>query len=354
MNETYNKKQIGVLMMRGSTIDIYTSSNTSSVFSFQFSSEIYAEMEIKNVELATKQLIDFFAVNQIPPTEFVFIIQSPLFRKEFPIAPQEKLESTINVYLDYIPFDSVLSKRIKTETGVMIIAANGDLIQSIRKMFAATSSTIDCVTALEGLSIFPKGGLSILTQLSAETILKNIVLIKQESFSLTPQRSVEGFEVAEEVEEKEKSSLPLLLPVFVVLLALLGLVYYLSSKPSLPVASKKNIVNPSSSKLYPSTAATSIPNTYTPTIKLSTSKSLVDQINKIKLHLNSAGYTSIIEDIASDSPNSRSFVIYSSNVPSSVKTSIQSILKSVIPVHVQLIDDRFGTVGIYERQHFNT
>lgn len=244
MSEKNNKKQNGILFMRGATIDIYIPSYSATVFSFQLTSEVYSEMEIKNVELATKQLVDFFTVNKIPASEFVLIIQTPLFRKEFPLAPQEKLEESINLYLDYIPFDSVLSKRIKTDAGVLIVAANGDLIQNIHKMFADTFSTIECTTALEGLPIFPKGGLSVLTALSGETILKNAPLIKQESFSLTPQRSVEGFEIVEEVQEKkEKSILPLLIPVFVILLIVLAYAYSKSQTPP-PTAPQKVTITP--------------------------------------------------------------------------------------------------------------
>lgn len=244
MSETNNKKRRGVLFMRGATIDIYIPSYSATVFSFQLTSEVYSEMEIINVELATKQLVDFFTVNKIPASEFVLIIQTPLFRKEFPLAPQEKLEESINLYLDYIPFDSVLSKRIKTDGGVLIVAANGDLIQNIHKMFTDTFSTIECTTALEGLPIFPKGGLSVLTALSGETILKNAPLIKQESFSLTPQRSVEGFEIVEEVQEKkEKSILPLLIPVFVILLIVLAYAYSKSQTPP-PIAPQKVTITP--------------------------------------------------------------------------------------------------------------
>ena len=132
MNEVNNKKRRGVLLMRGATVDIYIPSYSATVFSFKLSSDVFSEMEIVNVDLATKLLVDYFTVNKIPPTEFVLIMQTPLFRKEFPLAPQEKLEDSINSYLDYIPFDSVLSKRVKTDVGVMVIAANGDLIQSIR------------------------------------------------------------------------------------------------------------------------------------------------------------------------------------------------------------------------------
>ncbi|MFH0773283.1 MAG: hypothetical protein V1922_03150 [bacterium] len=247
MNDIKNKKQIGVLLMKGATIDMYIPTYSATVFSFKLPAEVYADMEITNIDLGTKQLVDFFAVNKIPATEFVLIIQSPLFRKEFTLAPQEKLENSINQYLDYIPFDSVLSKRIKTDSGVMIIVANGDLIQSLHKMFIAASSRIECDTALEGLTIFPKGGLSILTQLSGETILKHISLIKQESFSLTPQRSIEGFEAAEEgaEEKKEKSMLPLLIPVFILLMIILAVVYYKSQAPPTPINQIKSATKPS-------------------------------------------------------------------------------------------------------------
>jgi len=329
MNETTMSKRAGVLLMRGAVIDVYIPSYSAAVFSLQFSPEMYAEMEIKNTDLATKMVEDFFTVNKIPPTEFVFIIQTPLFRKGFPIAPQEKLEESINLYLDYIPFDSVLSKRIKTDTGVMVIAANGDLIRSIQKMFSAVASTVECITALEGLTIFPKGGLSILTQASAEIILKNIPLIKQESFSLTPQRSVEGFEVVpEEEEKKEKSSLPLLLPVFIILLLILGFVYIKSSEPASSITPKK-ITSPTVAP------TSSIINKSAVTIKITTAKSSLSSSEKVKALLKSSGYTSITEDSIADSTSGRTFVIYAPTITLSTKKSIQSILIGTVPTIVE-------------------
>lgn len=246
MNEENIKKQIGVLFMRGAMIDVYIPSFSSSILSFQMRSDAYSEMEIKNIEEATKQLSDFFTIHKIPSTVFVLIIQTPLFRKEFSLAPQEKLESSINTYLDYIPFDSVLSKRVKSDNGVLVVAANGDLIANLHKMFTAVACSIECTTALEGLTLFPKGGLSVLTQISGDTILKNISLIKQESFSLTPQRSVEGFEVAEEEEEKkEKSTLPFLIPIFIILMIILVFVYFQSQGLIAPIKTNKPIVRPS-------------------------------------------------------------------------------------------------------------
>lgn len=325
MSETKNIRRIGVLFMRGATIDIYIPSYSATVFSFQLPSEVYAEMEIKNIELATKLMVDFFTVNKIPSTEFVLIIQTPLFRKEFALAPQEKFENSINQYLDYIPFDSVFSKRVKTDMGVMVVAANGDLIQNLNKMVAATSSTILCTTALEGLTIFPKGGLALLTQLSATTILKNISLIKQESFSLTPQRSIEGFEMAEEKEDKkEKSTLPLLIPVFVVLLVILGFVYIKSMEPITP---KKNI--PSNSTVLVS--GVPLKTNSNSTIKITAAKSLTDVLEKVKVQLKTAGFTSIVEDGTSEQVSPRSFVMYSATVSPTTKTTIQTILKNLIP-----------------------
>jgi len=325
MNETTISKHAGVLLMRGAVIDMYIPSYSATVFSLQFSPEMYAEMEIKNSELATKMVTDFFTVNKIPPTEFVLIIQTPLFRKGFPIAPQEKLEESINLYLDYIPFDSVLSKRIKTDAGVLVIAANGDLIQSLHKMVATTSSLIECTTALEGLTIFPKGGLSVLTPTSGEIILKNTSLLKQESFSLTPQRSVDGFEmVPDDEEKKEVSKLPLLIPVFVILLVILGVVFVKSSEPVSVVTPTKNTkltVSPTSPVL----------NKLAVSIKLTTSKSATSTAEKVIMQLKDAGYSTITEDSVEDATNTQSFAIYSSTININAKNTIQGILKNNIP-----------------------
>jgi hypothetical protein len=211
----------------------------------------------------------------------------------------------------------------------MVVAANGDLIQTLHKMFAATTSSIECTTGLEGLTIFPKGGLSILTPASAEIILKNIPLIRQESFSLTPQRSVDGFEmVPEDEEKKEKSTLPLLLPLFAVLLIILGVVYVKSTEPIPPTTQKKT----GTPTLAPTSA---VVNKSIVTIKLTTVKSTTNISEKVKNQLKSAGYTTITEDSITSSPDGRSFVIYSSTINAATKVTIHSILKNNIPTIVE-------------------
>ena len=231
--------------MRGSVIDIYVPALSGTVYTLQFLPGVYSEMEILDLDRATKQLTEFFFLNKIPPSEFILIIQSPLFRKDLPIAPQTQLELSISNYLDYIPFDSVVSKRIKSDSGVMVIATNGGLLQDVKKMFEEASSHVQCVTTIEGLSMIPKGGMSVLTQASAEVLLKNIQLLRQECFPVTSQRSIDGFEiVGEEEPHKEKSTLPLLIPVFIILLIILGYVYSKSLAPVPSIAPKKITITP--------------------------------------------------------------------------------------------------------------
>lgn len=245
MNSSNKKKPFAIALLRGATIDIYVPALSGSVYTLQFLPDVYSEMEILNIDRATKQLTEFFFLNKIPQSEFILIVQSPLFRKEFAIAPQSQLEALITNYLDYVPFDNVISKRVKTERGVMVVATNGGLIQDIKKMFDEAASTILCITSTEGLTVVPKGGLSVLTQASAENLLKNVSLLKQESFSLAPARSIDGFEIVGVDEApKEKSILPLLIPVFVILLIILAYVYTKSQAPTPPVAPKKITITP--------------------------------------------------------------------------------------------------------------
>lgn len=245
MSTANQKNMYAIALMRGAIIDIYVPTLSGSVFTLQFLPEIYSEMEILDIDRATKQLTEFFFLNKIPPSEFILIIQNPLFRKDLPIAPQSQLELSITNYLDYIPFDSVVSKRVKTDTGVMVVATNGGLIQDVKKMFEEASSHIEFVSCMEGLSIVPKGGMAVLTQAYGDLLLKNRQLLKQEAFPIASQRSIDGFEIVGDDEKpKEKSTLPLLIPVFIILLIILGYVYSKSLAPAPPTAPKKIVITP--------------------------------------------------------------------------------------------------------------
>ncbi|PIY69476.1 hypothetical protein COY90_00490, partial [Candidatus Roizmanbacteria bacterium CG_4_10_14_0_8_um_filter_39_9] len=270
-----NTKQLvyqeGILFLRDTTIDIYVPS-TAHVISMQLLPTFYTDMELISEDGALEYISNYFTLNKIPPSRFFLLTSGPLFKKEIVFAPTDLFEQNINSYLDYIPFDTVLSKRISSENGAVIVAGNGDLYQSFQRIFQKMGSVIECVTPLFNLD--PQiNEITTLTVPAAEYLLKKTFMLKQESFNAAPQKTASEFEIVEHepIKSQEKSSLPLLIGVFVVLLAVLAYVYVQSVKLISPPA--KSAIAPTNlapqfipTVTLPSTSSASLSST---TIKIS-------------------------------------------------------------------------------------
>jgi len=230
-----NTKQLvyqeGILFLRDTTIDIYVPS-TAHVISMQLLPAFYTDMELIGEDGALEYISNFFSLNKIPPSRFFLLTSAPLFKKEIVFAPSELFEANINTYLDYIPFDTVLSNRVDSEKGVIVVAGNGDLYQSLQRIFQKMGSVIESITPLFNLD--PQiNEMTTLTVPAAEYLLKRTFLLKQESFNAAPQKTTSDFEIVEHtpINKQERSFLPLLIGIFVVLLGVLVYVYLKTNIP---------------------------------------------------------------------------------------------------------------------------
>jgi len=335
MNQIQEQKRRGVLFVRDATIDIYLP-NLKTVYNLQFTMQAYGEMEFIDIDIATTQVMDFFAINKIPPSDFILLIQNPLYKKEFNIAPTEQFELAIKNYLDRVPFDMVLSKRIKTEKGVYIIAANGDYFATLQKLFMKVGYVIESITPLDGLDTLIRG-IKTLTPTTAEYILKNGQSIKQEGFPLSTQHDVGEFEIVETGPVKqEKSQLPLLIGIFVVLFGILIVVYLQSNSPP-----PKKILPPTKSikvpmatpSITPIQAGTQLKNSTVTSsgVKITGATTLASQANTLKQRLTSAGITLVSSELSGDIINPRTVVIFSSSTKTETRTTILNMVQLDFP-----------------------
>lgn len=223
--------QEGILFLRDTIIDIYIPS-VPHIISMQLSPSFYTDMEMISEDGALEYISNFLSLNKIPPSRFFLLTSAPLFKKEIVFAPSELFEANINTYLDYIPFDTVLSKRVNSEKGVIVVAGNGDLYQSLQRIFQKMGSVIESTTPLFNLD--PQiNEMTTLTVPAAEYLLRKTFLLKQESFNAAPQKTTSEFEIVEHepINKPERSSLPLLIGIFVVLLGVLIYVYLKTNIP---------------------------------------------------------------------------------------------------------------------------
>lgn len=228
MNTIQTTKR-GILFFRGNSIDIYEPS-IPKIVTLQISNDTLSDMEIvdqKNLETLVQSIL---SANKFSPTQFFLILESPVFTKEFTTGKQDQIITAIEAFLDSVPFENVLSKQIATQKGQLVIATNGGLYDGLRKAFVLANCSIECITPILSLDSRVNKEKT-LTQSTASYLYNNLQTVRQNAFSSVIQKSNVDYELAPTLDKpKEKSSLPLLIPVFGILILVLIYVYTQSNK----------------------------------------------------------------------------------------------------------------------------
>ncbi len=157
--------------------------------------------------------------------------ESSYFEKVFSLKEQSQIESDVLKFFDMVPFDSIWTKVYSTDKGKRAVAINKMYYDAIHQGFSLQGLQTKAV-----IPAFALGALSVKKSLDTELneyILKNIdSLIKQ---SLLDSQELSVPVPHQKIDEasssgKKKSQLPMLLSVFGILLAILGVVAYIQFK----------------------------------------------------------------------------------------------------------------------------
>lgn len=344
----YDKRKVtGILLVRDVFLDIYIPSFSQKVYTLQLPSSVYVNMELVDSDAFAKFVSDFFAVNALPPLEVCMVIQSPILKKEFSLLPQAQLDKAIQTYLDYVPFDTVVSKRVVSEKGVLVIAANGDYIDSIKGTLSQLGGSVTCVTPLEGLAFVPQGGVTSLTEELAQSMLKNINQIRQEAFQVAVQKELDEFEVVEIPDKPSQpaSQLPLLLGIFGILLAVLVAVYINMGQDFglTPRPVRRKTVIPT---LIPTSGAgvKGVATQAFPRIVIATSEQHKAIAYKVAEMIHEEGYEDVVVDISLAITNPRTTLIIPKGVEPALRYKISVDMRRVIP-------DMYEREGSTEQKH---
>jgi hypothetical protein len=155
-----------------------------------------------------------------PNHTWVVLSDSVCFSRDFDQADPLKLEDEIKDFLESVPFNQVVSKRYKSQTGVRVIATNLELVEGLTEVFEGDGFSIDIV--IPG-AIFPELGIGkTLNSETARSIIQNRSLADQGNMlAKTPLPKSN----AEPAGKPQKSKLlPVLIGVFALLITVLVVV----------------------------------------------------------------------------------------------------------------------------------
>ena len=155
-------------------------------------------------------------------TEIIWLLSPGVCFEQTLTDAQKDLWDTLTIqFLDSVPFEETLSRVYNPSGGRTIIATNQDFINALIQGFAVQGYLTRAVVTAKSLGVD-----SPLTVDSVKQITSNLSQILRDNL-ITPDAST-TIEPKKDQTAKPKSSLPLLLGVFLTLLVILVFVIYLS------------------------------------------------------------------------------------------------------------------------------
>ena len=330
-------KAKGVIYIKRNGLNYYATDRTD-VLVLDYPQTATQDLEIVSRDEVVQQLKNFITVNKILPSRSIIILSNGIFFWKDIIVPKpEELDPQIKSFLNNVPFEHVTFKTFDVDKAKRVLAVNKDLYQYVKEFLEKNGFTVSQIVAPLSLGKeFTLGENLTLDQ--AKAIISKMDVIKHtENFIEQPVPQIppgaEGSFVAVPKKKKAKSTLPLLLPVFALLIAVLGGVYYMQMQQNKTfIARGEQVVSP-----FPTSAQIAAP-TPEPTASISSeSAALQKKTTKIQVlngsritgqaelgrrQLNAVGYEDVKTGNADSAATTKTLIIFTKNVPDYIRSDI--------------------------------
>lgn len=224
-------KPQGVLFVDRYYFDVY-SELLGTVVRFPFSPEVVSDYDIVNKDGFLAQLKLFLKQNTLQPLALIIVVSGEvIFSKQLSIADPTKRTETIQAFLDSVPFELVGSITIPAGNVVQVWATSKDMYETIQRGFETSGFSVEGV--VPAVMIKDANFTNGLSADMARLILGMVESLRQFNFLTLPtpsQQEARNQEAGNPQEPNKNTRLYLMIGVFVVLLAVLGIVLFLTSR----------------------------------------------------------------------------------------------------------------------------
>lgn len=222
-------KAQGVVYLDRYSFDFY-SELLGTVVRFPFAPEVVRDYDLINKDGLLNQLKLFIQQNNLAPvTLHIILSDTVLFGKIMTLADPAKSDAVIQGFLDTVPFEFVGSTTILSGNSLQVLATNKDMYETIQQGFEARGFTVEGV--LPAVMVKDANFTNGLSADMARQILGIVESLRQFNFLILPipsQQETRNQEAGNPQEPKKNTRLYLMIGVFVVLLAVLGIVLFLT------------------------------------------------------------------------------------------------------------------------------
>jgi len=220
----FGQKNWLIILLTSNTLQIIGQKDTG-VTTIPLPTTIISNMEILNKDALYQLITDWLKQRTYNNTEIIWLLGSELcFDHVITSTDPDKIDSEIVQFLDTVPFEEILSHIYLQGATKQITAINKILISAFIQAFSLHGYTT--IAAVPARLVAPSDNLTLdIAKLSYKkgNELERVSLVP-------PQTSTPSTQPVSQLDQstKPKSQLPLLLGVFTLLLAILGIVIYLN------------------------------------------------------------------------------------------------------------------------------
>lgn len=190
---------------------------------------VVSNMEVLNKDAIYTLVTDWLKQRPHTSASIIWLLSPEIcFEHTFTSSEQDKVDSETLQFLDLVPFENVVSRAYNSSEGKQIIATNKDLIMSLVQAFSLQGYNTKAVVP----SRLVQADSVLTSEVERLAIKRNYELARESLIAPTQTSALTPIGTSETQQsqstDQSKSSLPLLLGVFVFLLAVLGFVLYLN------------------------------------------------------------------------------------------------------------------------------
>jgi len=173
------QKAGGVFYLDQNKLSFY-SDNKVAIPSCEFPQDSVRDLEIIDIQKLNTLISTFIQVNALTPLHSIMVIsRNAVFEKDFSVEEQkENIVSSIQYFLDAIPFKNVMKKMFRLEKIMKVIGVNKDFYEPVKDILVKHGFPIKLIIPdFVGGVLFAQG----MTTDAARWILKNSDSFRQYS-----------------------------------------------------------------------------------------------------------------------------------------------------------------------------
>lgn len=226
----FSKKQIAIFYIEKNKGVLYRS-DSDKPLAVSFPQDAVNNLEIVDKNKFERTITNFITKNELKPTNVYVILSKHItFEKETKDVPLSLQNAETENFLEMVPFHQILSRTYNFSNKTIIVAADRDLCESLVKVFQENQFSVPGIIPL---SILQEKLPKLEEEFDGKLVLQKISNLKQYFLPLGIETQERTFTY--DIPSFKNPKFLSLIGVFVILLAILGVMLYFRMFSSVPM-----------------------------------------------------------------------------------------------------------------------